>query len=119
MHQPTNKIGQSGENQAVTFLLKDNYKILARNFRYKQLEIDIIALDKTADELVFIEVKYRKSNNFGEPSQAVSTKQLRNLEIASQVFFTQHQLEKNFRFDIISILPTKIKHFKNVTVEMS
>ena len=119
MNQPTNKKGQGGENRAVAFLLKNNYKILARNFRYKKLEIDIIALDKTVDEVVFVEVKYRKSSDYGEPAQTVSHRQLKNLKTVSQIFLMQYQLEKNFRFDIISILPNKIRHLKNITVEMS
>ena len=114
-----NNLGLSGENRAANFLLKNNYQILARNFKFKKLEIDIIALDKTEDEVVFVEVKARKSSRFGSPALAVNSKKLINLQRAGQVFLAQNQLEKNFRFDIISILPTEIKHFKNITVEMS
>ena len=112
-----NNLGASGENKAGKFLLKNNYQILARNFRFKKLEIDLIALDKDEDEVVFVEVKTRKSNSFGEPALAVTSKKMRNLQQAGQAFLAQHQLEKNFRFDIISILPNKINHLKNVSVE--
>jgi putative endonuclease len=113
-----NNLGAFGENRAAKFLLKNNYQILARNFRFKKLEIDIIALDKTEDEVVFVEVKARKSSSFGSPALAVNSKKLINLQRAGQVFLAQNQLEKNFRFDIISILPNKIDHFKNVSVEI-
>ena len=117
VQQNKNKLGVKGEAQAVSFLLKNKYKILAQNFKYKKFEIDIIALDQTKNELVFIEVKTRSSFIYGDPALAVSSKQMMNLQAASQVYLTQNKLEKNFRFDIITILPNQLKHFKNVTVE--
>ena len=57
------EIGKTGEEIAKKYLLENNYKIVAKNFRCKFGEIDIIAYDK--EELVFIEVKTRTSNKYG------------------------------------------------------
>ncbi len=110
-------IGAQGEQQATTWLASHNFKILETNFRYRQLEIDIIAIDKTNNELVFVEVKKRNSKQFGHPSLAVDQKKLSNLTTAASVYLNSHQLELDFRFDIISILPDKIEHFKNITAD--
>ena len=64
------EIGKLGEELAVGYLQKQNYKIIERNFECRQGEIDIIALDK--NELVFIEVKTRTSIKYGKPAEAVN-----------------------------------------------
>ena len=58
----TKEIGDSGEDKAVSFLKSNNYKILVRNFRTRQGEIDIIALKD--EVLAFVEVKTLPSGNF-------------------------------------------------------
>ena len=60
-----NILGKRGEQLAVSFLEKKGYQILATNWRHRRAEIDIIAMDE--DVLVFVEVKTRNNNNFGEP----------------------------------------------------
>lgn len=65
-----NEIGKIGENVAVKYLISKNYTILTRNFHVKRGEIDIIASDngfnfkKKVGNLVFVEVKTKKVNNF-------------------------------------------------------
>ncbi len=54
-----NEIGKQGEELAVDFLVKNNFKILNRNWRLRKFEVDIIA--EQNNELVFIEVKARTS----------------------------------------------------------
>ena len=64
-----NFFGKSGEEAAVSYLLKKKYKILKRNFLTCGCEVDIIALD--GDILCFIEVKTRKSTDYGFPEEYV------------------------------------------------
>ena len=55
--------GRAGENLVVDFLLKNEYEILEKNWRYLKSEVDIIALNKQSSEICFVEVKTRKSMN--------------------------------------------------------
>lgn len=114
-----NNLGSRGEKQAVSFLLKENYQILETNYRFKRLEIDIIALDKNNNDLVFIEVKTRSNSFFGNPSLAVNRKKLYNLQKVAQHFLLKEKLDNLFRFDIIAISASQVEHFKNITAEFS
>ena len=114
----TKALGNRGEEQAVEFLLKNRFQILEKNYRFKHLEVDIIALDTVQDEVVFVEVKNRSSDKYGHPSLAVNRKKLENLQTAATIFIKQHGLNKSYRFDIISLLPNKIEHFENVTIDL-
>ncbi|HCS47440.1 MAG TPA: YraN family protein, partial [Candidatus Aminicenantes bacterium] len=56
-------LGRSGEEAAVNYLRKKKFKVVCRGFRFHKGEIDVIAYDK--DILVFVEVKTRRSPDFG------------------------------------------------------
>ena len=79
------KLGKYGETVACTYLEKNNYKILDKNFVCKQGEIDIIAFSDLK-ELIFIEVKTRSNLNFGVPSEAVN-KYKKNHILASSKYY--------------------------------
>ena len=109
-------IGQKGEELATKFLKQKNYQILARNFRYKKNEIDIIAFDPKFQVVIFVEVKTRSSQFYGHPSESVTPSKINRLIKAAYAFLRQNKIKKDFRFDIISILPNKIDHFENITM---
>lgn len=97
-----NKLGEKGEGLAVQLLRRKGYSILAENWRSGRNELDIVA--RIADSVVFVEVKTRSTNFFGDPSEAVSiAKQKRIIEAAND-FLEQHGLELEARFDVISIV---------------
>jgi putative endonuclease len=108
--------GKDGEQIAVAYLKKKGYRICETNFRCPLGEIDIIAREK--DELVFIEVKTRKSNKLGYPEQAVGTrKQIKLSHLALWYLQKEKLTDANARFDVIAItlLPegNEIKLIKN------
>ena len=70
-------LGIYGEKLALKYLKKQKYKILEKNFRCALGEIDIVAKD--GEFLVFVEVKTRSSNAFGEPMEAVDFYKQRKL----------------------------------------
>ena len=107
-------MGRRGENQAITFLQQKGFLILETNIRYRNSEIDIVALDQQLDEVVFVEVKTRSKPYFGDPSEAVTQRKMNSLNLVAQTFLSRRQLENDFRFDIISILPGSIEHLTNV-----
>ncbi len=114
LNQGTGKIG---ENLACQYLEKNNYKIIKRNFRCRQGEIDIIAYDKTTNELVFVEVKARTSLKYGRPSEAVErVKQQHIKNVAKYYIFKNKIADKPTRFDVIEVFLNnsnyKIEHIK-------
>jgi len=96
-------LGKTGEEAAVSFLKDNGYKILARNYKTKIGEIDIVAKDK--DTFAFIEVKTRHSDRFGEPFESVVKSKQRQISKAALVFLKENNLlEKKARFDVVSII---------------
>lgn len=109
-------LGIKGENKAIVFLTKKGYQVLAKNLTdNKGREIDIIALDTKTDEIVFVEVKTRSSSKFGDPSETVNYKKIAKIKNLAKRWLDIQNLQKPYRFDIISILPNSIAHFENVT----
>ena len=94
--------GKKGEKIAAFFLKKNGYRISEINFRCILGEIDIIARDK--GELVFIEVKTRKSIELGYPEQAVGIrKQKKMSQLALWYLQKKNITDTSARFDIVAI----------------
>lgn len=100
-----NELGKKGEQLAVDFLLKNNYDIVERNYRFEKAEVDIIA--KKGDILAIIEVKTRSTADFGNPQDFVKPKQIKNLVRAVDEYVTVNDLDVEVRFDIIAIVKEK------------
>lgn len=110
-------LGNRGEVFAVKFLRRQGYKILERNFRLRSGEIDIIAKD--GNQLVFVEVKTRSSDNQEFLRASVNRgKEKRLLKTASYYLEKQKYQGLTSRFDVIFIVANngkmKIEHLKNV-----
>jgi putative endonuclease len=102
-------LGRYGERVAGPYLRRHGYKILYRNFRAPRGgEVDIVCRDKSCNTLAFIEVKTRRSREFGAPAEAVNS--------AKQALITRGALawlqmlnhpDVLFRFDILEIVETE------------
>jgi putative endonuclease len=100
------QFGKKSESIAVTHLKKIGYRILHQNYRTKLGEIDIIAKDK--DTLVFVEVKARRSNRFGNPKWAVTPQKQRTISMVALYYLNEMCTPAiRARFDVVSILSTK------------
>jgi putative endonuclease len=95
------ELGKKGEDIANEFLLKKGFIVKDRNWRYRNGEIDIVALD--GKELVIVEVKTRSAAIFEEPHESVSDKKIRFLVNAAEEYIFEKDLNLETRFDIISI----------------
>ena len=110
-------LGAQGEKTAVDFLKEKGYNILARNYKTKLGEIDIVAYDKGT--LVFVEVKARQSQKYGLPYEAVSRIKQRRISKAAVWFLKENNLlNKKARFDVVSVAypeedKPKLDLFKN------
>ena len=97
--------GKEGEDLAVRFLKKLGYEIVVRNFRAERAEIDVVCRDPERDgELVFVEVKTRKSEEYGDPLDAVSTRKISHVKRAAEAYLYLHDLDDApCRIDVVSI----------------
>ena len=96
------RTGESGEALAVKFLKKNGYRIIERNYRCKLGEIDIIARDDRG--LAFIEVKARRTDEFGGPKWAVTPQKQRKISMVALEYLKEtEQMEKKARFDVVAI----------------
>lgn len=104
-------IGNRGEDAALEFLLQKGYVLIARNYRYKRSEIDLIV--QKENWLVFVEVKMRSSHAYGFPEESVdAAKRKKILEGAAQ-YLMETNWQGNVRYDIVAISKNKIEHFED------
>lgn len=109
------ELGQYGEELAVDHLRSKGYEIIERNFRFKKLEVDIIA--KKEDKLIVCEVKTRTTAIIGEPYLAVTRSKQKQIIKATNYFIRLKDLFIDVQFDVISIvhnsMRTKLEHIPN------
>lgn len=112
----SNGLGGVGEDLAAVWLKKNGYKIIERNYRCKLGEIDCVAVKD--DFLVFIEVKSRKSINFGTPMEAVDRRKRRKMtRLAFHYMLDRRMGETPRRFDVVAVWfndgPPVVEVFEN------
>ena len=99
---PQRSLGQLGEDAAARFLKCKGYKIVARGARGQIGELDLVAVDGRT--VVFVEVKTRRSQDAGHPSDAVDLDKQRRLTRLALAFLKRHNLlEYPSRFDIVAV----------------
>lgn len=126
MPSRSQKTGARGEDLAAGFLEGKGYVILERNYRFMRAEVDLVAFLPTRDytrggDLVFVEVKWRRTGRFGSPESAVNAAKKRNLMAAAEAFLHERKLEGTpCRFDVIAIRgdasAARIEHFEHAFV---
>lgn len=122
MKQLNKKIGAIGEDTAAQLLRKKGYQILESNFGTRFGEIDLIA---EKDGLtVFVEVKTKTGDQYGEPWEMVGAKKLHQVKMMAQVYLTKNGLgEIPCRIDVVGVWlnleheVTKIEHWEDVQIE--
>ncbi len=115
----TKLLGDKGERYAARYLKKRGFQIIDRNHRNQFGEIDLIAID--GSQVVFVEVKTRKSTRFGAPVEAVNAAKQRKLTQLAMAYLKKNQLlSRSARFDIVGIVwpedakkPTDVHHYRN------
>ena len=108
-------LGQAGEKLAGDFLVQRGYKILDSNVRLGTRELDLVVFDQKYDELVFVEVKTRDRESGVSPSRAVNWQKKLALTRAAQTYLELKGYDKDYRFDIISVVAGQITHLENIT----
>ncbi len=111
------RLGARGEELAARHLKGLGYRILARNYRVKGGEADILAAD--GGRIVVVEVKTRRSTAFGTPAEAVTPRKTRRVLLAGQVYCRRHGFSlSHLRGDVVAVtydgtspLP-RIRHYE-------
>lgn len=111
------ELGKWGEELAADLLERKGMRILERDWRSGHRDIDIVA--RTADELVFVEVKTRESDAFGEPWKSVDWRKRKNILASINQYIRSRRIDMPFRFDIVSVTLSnpeqpQIEHIENV-----
>jgi putative endonuclease len=95
--------GRLGERIACRYLLGLGFDILARRFRGRRGELDLVAFE--GETLVFIEVKTRASRAFGDPWEFVDWQKQQSLSCVAGEFIARYDLgQYSYRFDIVSVI---------------
>ena len=107
------EIGAAFEQKATEFLIQNDVRILERNFRCRQGEIDMIG--KHEDYIVFFEVKYRKDNQKGIPQEAVSFSKQKKICKVADYYRMIHKMGEftAIRYDVIAICGEELTWIQN------
>ncbi|MDX1812162.1 MAG: YraN family protein [Gammaproteobacteria bacterium] len=99
----TTEIGQCAEDAALEFLLAKGMRLVARNYRCKVGEIDLVM--QHHGTLIFVEVRYRKQHQFGDGAESVDFRKQQKIIRAAEFFLQQHRqyTQSPCRIDVISI----------------
>jgi len=95
------KVGEHYEQQALQFLVKKKLSLVAKNYRCKWGEIDLLMLDKGV--LVVVEVRYRKNSRYGSALESVTTGKQAKIIAATKHYIVAKKIDQPIRFDVIAI----------------
>lgn len=109
-------LGRRGEELACAHLAASGYRILARNYRTRAAELDIVAQHR--DELVFVEVKTRSSDAYGSPLEAVTRQKQAKIALAASEYLLRESAGRAAaRFDVVAVSfaggKPAVEHIKN------
>jgi putative endonuclease len=111
-----NELGALGERIAVAYLTDRGLRVLDRNWRCREGELDIVAREDHA--LVFCEVKTRRGVGYGHPVEAVTFVKQRRLKLLAQRWLAAHdEHARDLRFDVVGVLlrperPALVTHLR-------
>lgn len=95
------QLGQWGEQLVTERLRKQGWTVVARNFRCRMGELDIVAENERY--IIFVEVKLRKNDRFGSACEAVTPAKQHKLRIAAELYLATHPTQLQPRFDVVEV----------------
>lgn len=114
-----NDLGRWGEQVAADYLETKGWFIRHRDWRNKHLDLDIVCIDEEMSMLLFVEVKTRSTDAFGDPDLAIDLQKKNNILRAAAKYVRDYRLEHlELRYDTISVVGTpgnikKVEHKEN------
>ena len=112
-----------GEKLAENYLVKNGYKLVARNFHTRHGEIDLIfSKDR---KLVFVEVKLKIGEDFGTPEEMITKHKLRQIEMTGEMFLLKYpeynEIYDSLQIDAVCIVMDenrdvlRVNHYENIS----
>lgn len=95
------ELGQTAEDMACAFLRRRGLRLIERNYRCPRGEIDLVMQD--GEQLVFVEVRYRRGGAFGGPQESITAKKQARLLAAARHYLATHSGDPACRFDVIAL----------------
>jgi putative endonuclease len=109
-------LGRAGEEAAAAYLATLGYELVARGYRYRRAEVDLI-VRQGSTLLVFVEVKARSSSQFGYPETFVTARKQQLFRLAAEQLQEELNWTGDIRFDILAVTPGatgfRIEHFED------
>lgn len=107
------ELGKKYEDLAAAYLKDKGMQIIYQNYRCRQGEVDLVGIHENC--LVFVEVKYRKSNRQGMPEEAVGVRKQMKICRTSDYFRVSHgrYSAMQVRYDVISVINDEITWYQN------
>jgi uncharacterized protein (TIGR00252 family) len=105
----TTFVGKKAESRVADYLKKNGFKVITKNWRTKVCEIDVVA--KKDNVVYFVEVKYRSSEKQGGGLDYITSKKLKQLHFAAQIWNQQNHWENDYR-----ILAAAVSDDENILI---
>ena len=111
-------VGRIGEDAAAEYLRRKGYKIIARNYRTKRHEIDIVA--QKGEWLIFVEVRTKEGEDFGRPEETIDCRKLSRVIAAADAYVTfEARWCKVWRIDAVCVVLSgseivRVTHYENI-----
>jgi putative endonuclease len=118
MPSARSQLGAQGESIAAAHLEAQGMRIVDRNFHSRYGEVDLIA--EQGEEIIFVEVKTRRTAAYGTPEESVTPRKRQRLLITAQTYLQQHALDQRpWRIDVVAITlqrsgPAVINHIQAI-----
>ena len=98
--------GLRAEQTALDYLREQGLRLVARNFTTRRGEIDLVMSER--DALIFVEVRYRASAEYGSPEASITPGKRRRLRAAAEAYLQRHdrQGRQAARFDVVTLSGT-------------
>lgn len=100
-------VGHEAEKFAAKYLEKKGYKIVAINWRTKYCEIDVVA--QKSDTVLLVEIKYRKSSDFGSGFDYITSKKLNQMKFAAELWVSTNNWSGDYQLAAIELSGTSYK----------
>ena len=117
------ELGRRAEELVASHVKTLGWRVLSRNFSCKLGELDIVALDEKARELIVVEVRYRTCGELQSPEDSIGPKKLRTLVNAGRVYISEVGWTGPWRIDLIGVTASsrdpenrwRLEHVEDIT----